>query len=428
MVMLSILRRFALQDGRGQRARVVDFVLGSLDDDHPAVTGLRFRHPTDGREWALAWDRLKSIDWPGQRFHVASFDEAGPVPETADSAQSPAKGVAEVLLRRDILDALVLDLENRRATRANDLELHFEDEDRSLRLVGVDFSVVAVLRRLSRGRVGRRLVRSKIHDWKYVEFLRGDPAAVGAGAGYQRRITRLPAGEIARLVDALPYLHAAELLTLLPDPLAADTLEAMSAQRQLQVFEELSQDQGCALLALMAPDLAADLVGRLHTEDARKFLDCLGPEHSARIVELLRYPEDTVGSMMTNDVLSVPVSFTVGEARETLRERLREPDFISFIYAVDDEKDRRLRGVVTLRKLITSEESARIADVMNPYVVTIHALDHARAAAHRVLNSHLVALPVVGREGRLLGAVTIDGAVMLVAPSRWSAQAPRIFS
>ena len=428
MVMLSILRRFVLVDGRGRVARVIDFTVGPLDGDHPAVTGLRFRHPADDHERTLPWDRLERIDWAARRFHAAGFDDAAPVPTDGDSTQAPEKGAADVLLRRDILDALVLDLENRRATRANDLELRLDDGGRCLRLVGVDFSVIAVLRRLSRGRIGRRLVRSKIHDWKYIEFLRGDPAAVRAGAGYHRRITRLPAGEIARLVDALPYLHAAELLTLLPDPLAADTLEAMSSQRQLQVFEELSKDQGCALLALMAPDLAADLVGRLHTEEARALLDRLGPERAAPIIDLLRYPEDTVGSIMTNDVLRVPVSLTVGEARDRLRERLREPDFISFIYAVDDEKDRRLRGVVTLRKLVTAEDSARIADVMNPYVVTIHALDPARAAAHRVLNSHLVALPVVGREGRLLGALTIDGAVMLVAPARWSAQTPRIFS
>ncbi len=428
MVMLSILRRFVLADERGVSAPVIDFVLGPLDGDHPVVTGLRFRHPADRRERTLPWERLASIDWPARRFRTADLEDALPVPSEGESTEAREPGVPEVLLRRDILDALVLDLQNRRATRANDLELHLEEDGRSLRLVGVDFSVIAVLRRLSRGWIGRRLVRSKIHDWKYIEFLRGDPEAVRAGAVYHRRITRLPAGEIARLVDALPYLHAAELLTLLPNPLAADTLEAMSSQRQLQVFEELSKDQGCALLALMAPDLAADLIGQLHTEDARTQLDCLGPDRAAPIVELLRYPENTVGSMMTNDVLSVPVALTVGQARDALHERLAGPDFISFIYVVDDEAGRQLRGVVTLRKLITADDTTPIEEIMNPYVVTLHALDHSRAAAHRVLNSHLVALPVVGREGKLLGAVTIDGAVALVAPTRWSSQGFRVFS
>src|SRR6185369_16841288 len=104
-----------------------------------------------------------------------------------------------------------------------------------------DTSVRAVLRRLSRGRYGQ-VQTSELVDWKYIEFLRGDPHAVRAGAGYHRRITRLPPGEVAHLTDLLPYLHAAELLTLLPDPVAADTLEVLPPTRQLQIFEELDED------------------------------------------------------------------------------------------------------------------------------------------------------------------------------------------
>ena len=421
--MLTTLSRFGLYDAAGQRAAITDFIINPLAGEHPPVTGLRFRHHGHGgKEMALPWEHLGSIDWRARRFHVADFDTdavpAGDLPISADS----------VLLRRDILDALVLDLQNRRATRANDLALQLSDGGKLLRLVAADTSFIAMLRRISRTRFGRRVVEHKLYDWKYIEFLRGDPAAVGMGAGYNRRITRLPAGEIARLVDALPYLHAAELLTLLPDKLATDTLEAMSSHRQLQVFEELSDAQGLALLDLMAPDLAADLIGRLHTETARTILDGLAPAQSARIVELLRYPEDTVGSMMTNDVLTVPASLTVADARASLHERMCEPDFIMFIYVVDDDASRRLRGVITLRSLVTANDAQRVEELMNPYLVTLHALDSVRDAAYRVLNSHLVALPVVGREGRLLGAVTIDAALSLVAPASWSAEAVRVFS
>ncbi len=178
----------------------------------------------------------------------------------------------------------------------------------------------------------------------------------------------------------------------------------------------------------MAPDLAADLVGRLHTDHAKKLLDRLEPARSARIVELLRYAEDVVGGIMTNDVLCVPASLTVAEAREALRERLREPDFIVFIYVVEDEDSRRLRGVITLRALVTAPETQRIEEIMNPYLVTLRSREPARDAAYRVLTSHLAALPVTNRDGRLLGVLTVDGAVAQVAPASFSAQAPRVFS
>jgi len=258
--------------------------------------------------------------------------------------------------------------------------------------------------------------------------LRGDPQAVRAGAAYHRRIVRLPAGEIAQLADALPYLHAAELLTLLPDPLAADTLEAFTLERQLQIFEELAEEQGLRLLDLMAPDLAADLVSCLASPTARRSLTQIAPRQSERILELLRYPADSVGGIMTNDVLRVPVGLTVQDARRALHDQLQGPDFVYFLYIVEDEDTRRLRGVLTLRDLLLAEDERRVEELMNTYLVLLHPLESARAAAYRVLTSHLAALPVVGEAGRFLGVVTIDAALAQVAPQSWRGQAPRAFS
>src|SRR5207302_8204958 len=120
--------------------------------------------------------------------------------------------------------------------------LMLEYQDGSLRLKGADAGMVAMLRRVFRGRWFKTDPRD-LFDWKYVEFLRGDPSAVDNGAGYRLRINRLPAGEIARLADYVPYLHAAELLKLLPDEKAANVLEAMPIDRQVQVAEELDEKQ-----------------------------------------------------------------------------------------------------------------------------------------------------------------------------------------
>ncbi|MBA3601558.1 MAG: hypothetical protein H0W45_10050, partial [Acidobacteria bacterium] len=160
----------------------------------------------------------------------------------------------------------------------------------------------AILRRISFG-LYNYVGEKGLYDWKYVEFLRGNPQAVKNGAGYHLRITRMSAGEIAQISSFVPYLHAAELLTLLPDPQAAKVLELMPGERQLQVFEELEEKQAVSLLGMMAPDAAADLIGRLQTDSMKRLLEKLPRAQSQRIVELLRYPEDTVGGMMTNDIV-----------------------------------------------------------------------------------------------------------------------------
>jgi Mg/Co/Ni transporter MgtE len=330
-----------------------------------------------------------------------------------------------VLLRRDILDALVLDVERRQAMRANDLWVR--EEDGSLWLRAADVSPWAVLRRLGRGLLGRGAER-RLVDWRDIEFLRGDPRLAVQGGDYHRRIARLSPPAIAQLAEAIPYRHAAELLTLLPDPLAADTLEVLASARQLQVFSTLDEDQGIRLLALMAPNTAADLLGRLDPESAQVVLDRLPDDRAERIVDLMRYPEDSAGGLMTNDVPAVGLELSVGQARDLLPDQLRTPDFPYYVYVVDTLASRRLRGVLSLRDLLVHKPETLVAEVMEPDVVMLDPLESAQDAARRVVEEHLAALPVVARDGRLLGAVTFDAALAQVAPLAWRDHAPRIFS
>lgn len=416
MVMLSELLHFRVADALGENTKLVDLVIRQLDTDYPLITHLLYRQ-NHHVEQALPWSTVQAIDLANREIRVENYRQAQAV-DTLGQA---------VRLQRDVLDALILDLQNRRATRANDLWLEEEADPLHLRLSAADTGARAILRRLSQGRY-RGLDRRTLYDWKYVEFLRGDAQAVKVGAGYHRRIIHLPPGEIAHLAAAVPYLHAAELLELLPEQLAADTVEVMAPERQLQVFEELEERRALQILELMAPDLAADIVGRLDIKVAQHYLNLLPRKSGERIVELLRYPEDTVGGIMTNDVVTVSPNLKVSEARRTLRKRLKEPDFVHFLYVVDEKAPHKLRGVLSLRQILTAEDNRLIKEIMNPYLIVLAPLDSPREAADRLLNSQLAALPVVGTEGQLLGTVTIDAAVVQAAPRSWRAHAPKVFS
>ena len=85
-------------------------------------------------------------------------------------------------------------------------------------------------------------------------------------------------------------------------------------------------------------------------------------------------------------------------------------------------------GVISLRKLYTAEPERRLEEIMNPYLITIKALDNVRLSAYKVINSALAALPVIGADGQLLGVITVDSAVAQVAPTSWRSQAPRVFT
>jgi magnesium transporter len=415
MVMVSELIRFRITDAHGDSAKLTDLAIGKLDTDYPLITHLIYRPPNQRGKCVLPWKRVKGINDAAREINVEDHEQAEHL-ETLGQ---------EVWIRRDMLDALILDLQNRRATRANDLWL--DEEDGQLRLSAADTSGRAILRRVVRGQFDSRDRRS-LYDWKYIEFLRGDPQAMKTGAAYHRRIVHLPPGEIAHLTSAIPYLHAAELLALLPKQLAADTLEVMSPERQLQVFEELEETFALQVLEHMAPDLAADIVGRLDIKLAQHYLNRLPKIYGKRIVDLLKYPSNTVGGIMTNDVVTVPPQLKIGKARSFLREKLKEPDFVYFIYVVEDQPPHKLRGVLSLRQLLTAEDDQTVEEIMNPYLLALSPFDSPTEAGYRLLASQLAALPVVGRDGELLGTVTIDAAVSQVAPRSWRAQAPKVFS
>ncbi|MBV9581053.1 MAG: magnesium transporter [Chloroflexi bacterium] len=284
-----------------------------------------------------------------------------------------------------------------------------------------------MLRRLGRGVLGRGAARQLV-DWKDIEFLRGDPEAARQGQDYHRQITRLQPAEIARLLDALPYLHAAELLTLIEDPIAADTLETMSPERQAQVIQVLDEDQSARLLTLMAPESAADLLGSLLPERAQRLLQRVAEPQRDLIVDLLRYPEDTAGGIMTNQLVCVHATDTVGAARRDLEGELCSRNFANYLYVIDSDSERHLQGVVTLRDFAVADERTPIESLMRPQMSSIDALEPATSAARQVADLHLAALPVTSRDGRLLGAVTIAMAIAQIAPSSWRELAPRVFS
>jgi magnesium transporter len=226
----------------------------------------------------------------------------------------------------------------------------------------------------------------------------------------------------------LPYVHAAELLLLLPDPLAADVFELLRPRRQAQVIGELTPAYAARLLAETTPEIAADALGELTPDDATHLLGAMPPERAPLVQELLQYPRDTAGGIMTNEFVAAPAGLTIDQVREEIRPRLRRPDFVYFVYVLDDLESRRLRGLLTLRDLIVADPADRVDEVMRSALVTVEPLEPAIEVAHRVADYNLNAVPVVDGNGRLLGIVTVDMAMLQITPEAWRDRLPRIFS
>jgi CBS domain-containing protein len=420
MVMLSDLVRRAVIDRDGRRARLVDVGVDLARADRPPVVRLVVQNGNAGRVVPIE--------------QVVGFGDPIQVTDLSESTPSTEELLAEGdLLRRDVLDMLVLDLDRQRTVRVNDLWLEpaidasCEDDGARLALVGVDVSPQAILRRITRGLIGSS-EPTHLVAWDDVELLRGDPHRARVREQVQPRVTRLLPARIADLADALPYLHAAELLMLLDVSLAADVFELMMPERQVQVIGELDDERTIGILTEVAPDHVADVLGLLPLDDARDILERLPRAHAILVADLLRYPPGTAGGIMTNDVVVVPAGLTIGEAIEAIRPRLASPDLAYYVYVVADLDTRKLVGMLTLRDLLLAKPEQPIAEVMNEGLITAEPLQNANIVAYCLADYQLNALPVVDAERGLLGVVTIDKAIAQIAPETLRQDLPRVFA
>jgi magnesium transporter len=219
------------------------------------------------------------------------------------------------------------------------------------------------------------------------------------------------AGEVspAQWAELIPHLDGLELATLvtwLPEEVLADTLAEIEPFAAARILRALSRGAAADILEEMDPDDATDVVGELREEEAEQILGAMEPDEAAEIRELLEYPADTAGGIMTPAFVSVRPEMTVEAAERLLRRLVEEAETVYYVYVLDDE--RRLLGVLSLHRLVLVPPKTKVREVMVGDVIRVRA-DADRETAARLLTDHnFLALPVVDDDDRLLGIITQD--------------------
>ena len=214
-----------------------------------------------------------------------------------------------------MLDHQLIDITGRRIVRVNDVQL--TRVDGVYRVVGVDISARALLRRLGPRSLAGRIVGRLIIDWSDVQYL-ASTAPVQLKVSYDR-LAELHPVDLARIVDALSYRESAEIVAALDEETAAETLEEVSDERVADLLEGMDQERAADILEEMTPAAAADALEDLDDEVAEQLLARMEPEEAADVQVLLDYDEDSVGRIMTTDFVRVAEDATVGDALRMIR-------------------------------------------------------------------------------------------------------------
>ena len=221
-------------------------------------------------------------------------------------------------------------------------------------------------------------------------------------------ITMNPA-DIAAIFDELEEDRLPLLYRLLPKELAADTFVEMDQEAQELLIRGFSDSELKEVLDELFVDDAVDIIEEMPATVVRRILSQADPEMRKSINEILRYPENSAGSIMTTEYISLRPQMTVAEAITRIRRTGIDKETIYTCYVT---KDRTLIGVVTVKDLLLCDDDDKhIADIMIDKVISVNTHDDQEEVAQMFSKYNFMALPVVDTENRLVGIVTFDDAM-----------------
>ncbi len=229
-------------------------------------------------------------------------------------------------------------------------------------------------------------------------------------AGQRQRAVELlltlhPADQ-AEIFQQLPPHHQIALLRTMDVEHAAELLEELHEHEAAEVADDLAPERLADILDEMDPEDAADLLGDLPADLAEQVLAQM--EEAEDVAPLLQYPDDTAGGLMSTEYVVLHKEATVADALAALRALAAEEDMEIpyYLFVVDDEH--RLVGVVDVRDLLLAPSLAHIEDIMDPEVISVHAMTDQEEVARIMQKYELAALPVVDDEGHILGVVSYE--------------------
>ena len=416
MVFLSEILGAEVIDVEQRRAGRVRDVAVATAEPYPVVTGVLL-NPRRGL--MVPWSNVRTI--AGREIALRARRDDLPLQPVPDQ---------DIWLARDVLDKQVIDTDGRRLVRVNDLQL-VESAGRML-LVGADIGTRGLLRRLGIEHVGKSLVRlvsrrdlpMVLVSWDVVQPLREESADAVRLRVSQKKIGKLHPADIADIVEELSAKERSAIFESLTDEVAADTLEEMETDDQVSVIEHMEPERASEILEEMHPDEAADILADLPEERAREILGLMESDEAEEVRELLSFPDDTAGGLMTTEYVAVSLGLTAQECIDALRVLEPEAEHVYYVYVVDQEE--HLHGVLSLRDLIVAKPETPIRDFIRREIVTVR-VDATRDEVAAVMSKYnLLALPVLDAEGRLRGIVTVDDALDVMLPEGVKRRLPKV--
>ncbi len=226
-------------------------------------------------------------------------------------------------------------------------------------------------------------------------------------------ITNLNEADIAEIIEDIDdKKEQVKVFRLLPKDIAADTFSNLPIDIQQELITSLSMKEAGSIIDNLYADDAADLIDEMPANIVTKLLANTTPETRKDINYLLKYPENSAGSIMNIDFVDLKADITLEEAISKLRREGKEKESIDTCFVLD--KNRRLLGTIELKELLFNPSDKTVEEVMEDRVIFTHTLEDQEAVAKQFSKYDLTLMPVVDKEERLVGVITIDDVIDVI--------------
>jgi MgtE intracellular N domain/CBS domain len=401
---LSLLVGGALRDRDGERlGRVDDLIVRLGEGGYPPITGLLVT--VAARQTYLPAELVDdltehSVVVRKPRIDLRQFERR---PE-------------EVLLKKDVLDHQLINVDGARLVRANEIEL--ARVEGWWRVVGVDTGPRGAARRLLPKRLAKLISPGQFVDWASIEPFVGHVPSVKLRVPHPR-LARLHPAEIADLVEAASHGEGEEIIEAVGSDreLEADVFEELDEQHQREFFEQRSDEEVAALLARMAPDDAADAVAELDESRREAVLGLLPVQHRSKTRALLGYDPATAGGLMSPDFLCLYRHATVAEALDRVRRSDIPAELLNVVYLMDSQ--RRLESAVHITELLRADADSGLIELAPRATPRLIADADFEEVARLMADYNLTSAPVVDSEQRMIGVITVDDVLEVMLPKGW---------
>ena len=215
--------------------------------------------------------------------------------------------------------------------------------------------------------------------------------------------------DIALLLEEAGEEEMPLLYRLLPKELAAEVFVELESDSQEMLINGFSNTELKEVLDELYLDDAVDIVEEMPAGVVKRILKHADPDTRKSINEILKYPEDSAGALMTTEFVDLKRDMTVEDALKRIRRTGTDKETINVCYVVDPA--RKLLGIVSLRTILLSDEDDIIEDIMETHVISVGTLEDKEDVAQTFSKYDFIALPVVDKEDRLVGIITVDDAM-----------------